>query len=159
MKAILTTLIAIVTVSFLQANNVNYGLYFKSYADIGKDRTSLVVNKDKVLKIKNETTISFDMYIRKEMEFGYIVHIISDSGDKIALNFSADNRNNRNVSLSRLKLLLENIEDISLLNNSGFWRISFGKDGFCDYQTSLLHIREFKANDRYTLYPLIRKHY
>jgi two-component SAPR family response regulator len=64
----------------------------------------------------------------------------ADKDDKAA-------RNNRNVSLTRLKLLLENIGDISLLNSSGFWKISIGQNVFCDYQAALLHIRKFKTND------------
>jgi DNA-binding SARP family transcriptional activator len=56
-------------------------------------------------------------------------------------------RNNRNVSLTRLKLLLENIGNISLLNNSGFWRIDFDKDVFCDYNTALQYIKRYKTGN------------
>ena len=56
-------------------------------------------------------------------------------------------RNNRNVSLTRLKLLLENVGDISLTNNSGFWKISFEGDVFCDYHASIQHLKIFKTND------------
>ncbi|MDR2806465.1 MAG: hypothetical protein LBB85_12700, partial [Dysgonamonadaceae bacterium] len=99
MKGILTALIAIVTVSFSQATELNYGLYFKSYADLGHNRTSLILDNGDRLKMKDETTLTFDMYIRKDLEFGYIVNIVSDSGDKISLNFSADNKDNRYPSL------------------------------------------------------------
>jgi DNA-binding SARP family transcriptional activator len=99
LKGVCITLFIIMSVCFLAASNLNYGLYFKSYADLGKDRTSLVLNNGDALKMKDETTLSFDMYIRKELEFGCIIHIINDSGDKIAMNFSADNKNNRYPSL------------------------------------------------------------
>ncbi|GAB6010666.1 Kelch repeat-containing protein [Viscerimonas tarda] len=56
-------------------------------------------------------------------------------------------RNNRNVSLNRLKILLENIGDIKLINNGGFWKIVFGDNVFCDYYTVLEHIREAKAGN------------
>jgi two-component SAPR family response regulator len=56
-------------------------------------------------------------------------------------------RNNRNVSLTRLKLLLENVGNISLLNNSGFWKIDFGEQAFCDYNAALLYIKRYKAGD------------
>jgi two-component SAPR family response regulator len=56
-------------------------------------------------------------------------------------------RNNRNVSLTRLKLLLENIGSISLLNNNGFWRIDFGKDVFCDYNRAFRYIKHYKTGD------------
>jgi two-component SAPR family response regulator len=56
-------------------------------------------------------------------------------------------RNNRNVSLTRLRLLLENIENISLLNNNGFWRIDFGEDVFCDYKAASRYIERYKAGD------------
>jgi DNA-binding SARP family transcriptional activator len=56
-------------------------------------------------------------------------------------------RNNRNVSLTRLRLLLENIGNISLLNNNGFWRINFGEDVFCDYKAAFRYIERYKAGD------------
>ncbi|MDR0413678.1 MAG: hypothetical protein LBH61_07765 [Dysgonamonadaceae bacterium] len=129
MKAILTVLITILTVSFSQANDVNYGLYFKSYADFGKDRTSLVVNNGRELKLQNETSVSFDVFIRKELEFGYILHIISDSGDKIALNFSADSKNSRYPSL----IINENFYPVTNKITFEKWfpvslRFSAGKD-------------------------------
>ncbi len=100
MKKNLTLLTLILTVvSFLQANNLDYGLYFKSYSSLGKDRTSLVLNDNKPLKIENETTISFDLSIRKELEFGYVIHVVSNSGEKIALNFSAEEGENRYPSI------------------------------------------------------------
>ena len=85
--------------AFVQANNLNYGLYFKSYSNLGKDRTSLILNNNEALKIKDETSLSFDLYIRKELIFGNIIHIINNFGEKIALNFSVDEKNNRYPSL------------------------------------------------------------
>jgi hypothetical protein len=99
LQGILVALLVMLGSSFAEANNLNYGLYFKSYASLGNDRTSLVLNNDEALKIKGETTLSFEMYIRKELEFGYIIHVISNTGEKIALNFSVDNNNNRYPSL------------------------------------------------------------
>jgi two-component SAPR family response regulator len=55
-------------------------------------------------------------------------------------------RNNRNVSLNRLKILLENIGDVKLTNTGGFWKITFGADVFCDYYAALEHLRNAKAN-------------
>lgn len=56
-------------------------------------------------------------------------------------------RNNRNVSLTRLKLLLEDIGDVTLLNNNGFWKITLGEEIFFDYHASLLRIKSFKSNE------------
>ncbi|GHV27048.1 hypothetical protein FACS1894176_08540 [Bacteroidia bacterium] len=89
-----------VTISFAaEAQDINYGLYFKSYANLGKDRTSLVLNNGDALKIDGETALSFDLYIRKELEFGYVVHLIGEGSNCIALNFSPDSNNNRYPSL------------------------------------------------------------
>ena len=42
-------------------------------------------------------------------------------------------RNNKNVSLSRLRLLLDKIGDIDINNENTYWQINFGESVFCDY--------------------------
>lgn len=46
-------------------------------------------------------------------------------------------RNNRNVNISKLRLILEKIGKIELSNENTYWRIKIGKDVFCDYQRAL----------------------
>ncbi|WP_215224694.1 kelch repeat-containing protein [Echinicola shivajiensis] len=42
-------------------------------------------------------------------------------------------RNNRNVNISKLRLLLEKIGPIELFGESNYWRIEIGPDVYCDY--------------------------
>jgi len=46
-------------------------------------------------------------------------------------------QNNRNVYISKLRNILEQIGDIKITNKSGFWSIQFGEDTFCDYLEAL----------------------
>jgi two-component SAPR family response regulator len=50
-------------------------------------------------------------------------------------------RNNRNVTLRKLRILFETIGNMDIINDNGFLRIQLGEDVFCDYTTSL-HIIE-----------------
>ncbi|MDR0547366.1 MAG: hypothetical protein LBG77_07275, partial [Dysgonamonadaceae bacterium] len=63
-----------------------------------------------------------------------------DKDDKAA-------RNNRNVSLTRLKTLLENVGDVSLINNNGFWKIAFDGNVFCDYHAAIQSIKAIKNKE------------
>lgn len=87
-------------VRILYANDLTYGLHIKSYSSLGKDRTSLVLNNREPLKLKEEITISFDMFIRKETAFGNIIRIINTTGESITLNFSAGEKDNRYPSIT-----------------------------------------------------------
>lgn len=55
-------------------------------------------------------------------------------------------RNNRNVSISRLRLLLEKVGDVQIINDNNFWKIVLGDDVFCDYHTALFYINEATKN-------------
>ena len=55
-------------------------------------------------------------------------------------------RNNRNVSITRLKALLSEIGDIQLFSDNRFWKISLGKDVSCDYYLVLDYMRKIKNN-------------
>jgi DNA-binding SARP family transcriptional activator len=43
-------------------------------------------------------------------------------------------RNNKNVNISKLKLLLEKIGNVELNHENTYWNIQFGDTVFCDYQ-------------------------
>lgn len=103
MKRITITIIIIFVVGLakiLYANDLSYGLHIKSYLSLGKDRTSLVLNNKEPLPFKEEITISFDMFIRKETLFGNIIRIINGTGEAITLNFSAEEKDNRYPSIT-----------------------------------------------------------
>jgi DNA-binding SARP family transcriptional activator len=95
MKKSLLVVIHFVISLALFAENSGSGLYFKSYSSPGRERTSLTLENDMPLNLSDETTLSFDMFIRKEVVFGSVVRIISNTNESIALNFSADEKDNR----------------------------------------------------------------
>lgn len=53
-------------------------------------------------------------------------------------------RNNRNVSLRKLRVLLENIGDVSIVTENNFLRVNWGDEVFCDYHTLLKCIRDYR---------------
>lgn len=53
-------------------------------------------------------------------------------------------RNNRNVSLRKLRVLLESIGDVSVVTENNFLHICLGDDVFCDYHTVLKCIRDYR---------------
>ncbi len=56
-------------------------------------------------------------------------------------------RNNRNVSLRKLRVLLEHIGEVEIVSESNFLRIEWGRDVFCDYHELLTCIAAFKQNE------------
>ncbi|THD66811.1 hypothetical protein E7Z59_13615 [Robertkochia marina] len=42
-------------------------------------------------------------------------------------------RNNLNVNISKLRLLLENLKDVELVNDNTYWKINIGEEAFCDH--------------------------
>lgn len=55
-------------------------------------------------------------------------------------------RNNRNVTLRKLRVLLAKVGDVKIVSDMKFLRIQWGEDIFCDYSTVLKCIRQFKEN-------------
>lgn len=55
-------------------------------------------------------------------------------------------RNNRNVTLRKLRVLLEKVGDVEVISDAGFLHIRWGERVFCDYRTALDCIRQFKEN-------------
>ena len=43
-------------------------------------------------------------------------------------------RNNRNVYINKLRMILKNIGDIKILNDKNYWRITLDHSVFCDYE-------------------------
>ncbi|SNR43802.1 Two-component response regulator, SAPR family, consists of REC, wHTH and BTAD domains [Lutibacter agarilyticus] len=42
-------------------------------------------------------------------------------------------RNNRNVNISKLRILLDKIGDIEITNDNSYWKMNIGDNVFCDY--------------------------
>lgn len=56
-------------------------------------------------------------------------------------------RNNRNVYMRKLRLLLESIGNIEIMNDKGYVRINVGDDVFFDYHNALSHIAQIESKD------------
>lgn len=75
--------------------DVGYGLQFNSLTVSGDRRTSLFLNDNAPIDVKNNISIEFDMLVRDEPDFGSILHICNN--DKPFLHFVfASGENNRN---------------------------------------------------------------
>ena len=57
-------------------------------------------------------------------------------------------RNNRNVYMRKLRLLLENIGDVEIVNDKGYFRINLGENVFFDYHVALTYIKMMEENDK-----------
>lgn len=55
-------------------------------------------------------------------------------------------KNNRNVYLSKLRVALEKIGSIEIINQSSFWSIKFGDDVVCDYNEAMDFFALIKEN-------------
>lgn len=55
-------------------------------------------------------------------------------------------RNNRNVTLRKLRVLLEKVGDVEVVSDAGFLCIRWCEGVFCDYRMALACIRQFKEN-------------
>lgn len=53
-------------------------------------------------------------------------------------------RNNRNVNLRKLRILLESIGDMEVMIENNFLRIKWGTDVFCDYHTLIACTKQFE---------------
>lgn len=56
-------------------------------------------------------------------------------------------RNNRNVYMRKLRLLLESIGNIEITNDKGYFRINVGDDVFFDYHVALAHIAQVESKN------------
>jgi two-component SAPR family response regulator len=56
-------------------------------------------------------------------------------------------RNNRNVNISKLRVLLESIGGIELESNKSYWKINVEKDFYCDYLEVLELIKKSRSKE------------
>ena len=60
-------------------------------------------------------------------------------------------RNNRNVYMSKLRLLIKNIGEIELNNQNNYWSVSIGTDVFCDYKNVMYLIDQVKRQKNHSV--------
>ena len=92
-------------------------------------------------KVGNDITSLFTPTIKELFLLILLSSIKNDKGisskkltELLWPNKSESNaRNNKNVSLSRLRLLLDKIGDIDINNENTYWQMNFGESVFCDY--------------------------
>jgi two-component SAPR family response regulator len=53
-------------------------------------------------------------------------------------------RNNRNVNVSKLRLILKNLSGFEISNNNSYWTITLDKEIFCDYKNVLSLIKNIE---------------
>ena len=58
-------------------------------------------------------------------------------------------RNNRNVYMSKLRLLIKNIGNIELVNQNNYWSVNIENDVFCDYKNIMLLIDQVRNHHNY----------
>jgi two-component SAPR family response regulator len=46
-------------------------------------------------------------------------------------------KNNRGVSMSKLRQIFESVGDVRIIHNSSYWTVEFGEDVYCDYTEAL----------------------
>jgi len=81
----------IITILFLSfgtllsanAYDSDYGLFIKSAPNENSQKTSLVLESGSSIKLKKETTISFDMFIREDYVFGIVSRIVTNKNENI----------------------------------------------------------------------------
>jgi len=87
----LLILILLCLVGKLDASSLyDYGLYLKSHAVSGVERTTLYLDDNRPFPIKNDFTISFQIYVRaNEPDFGSILHLHTNTNQYIRFSFVA----------------------------------------------------------------------
>ena len=57
-----------------------------------------------------------------------------------------DARNNRNVSLTKLRNILERVGTVSITNEENCWNITFGEDVLCDYSEIMTYYQRLRKD-------------
>jgi DNA-binding SARP family transcriptional activator/DNA-binding beta-propeller fold protein YncE len=78
-----------------QADSIDYGLYIKSFPFNDQEKTSLILENNQPIKLHSETTMSFDMSVRKDNVFGVVFRMITDKKENIDLIFTVGEEDKR----------------------------------------------------------------
>ena len=69
-------------------NTSDYGLFIKSAPDENSQKTSLILENDSPIKLKKETTISFELFMREDYVFGIVSRMITNKKENIDFLFT-----------------------------------------------------------------------
>jgi two-component SAPR family response regulator len=127
--------------SEIKSKKVSSAIYlfggFEVYDKEGNDITSMFTPTLKQLfllillsKSKNEKGIT---------SFKMIEYLWYDKSESSA-------RNNKNVNISKLKLILEKIGNVELVGENNYWSINLGEKVFCDYTYVTKVLDQIKNN-------------
>ena len=56
-------------------------------------------------------------------------------------------RNNRNVTLRKLRVLLEKVGNVEIISSNGYLSVKWGKDVFCDYHALLQYVEAYNSGE------------
>lgn len=56
-------------------------------------------------------------------------------------------RNNRNVTLRKLRVLLETVGNVEIISSNGYLSVKWGKDVFCDYHTMMEYLKAYNEGE------------
>ena len=93
-KVLLLIIFFVVLSNTIYSNN-EYGLFIKAYPSSDQEKTSLVLENNQPIKLGKETTMSFDLYVRKDNVFGVVFRVITNENDNIDLIFTVGDNNKR----------------------------------------------------------------
>ena len=60
-------------------------------------------------------------------------------------------RNNRNVYMSKLRLLIKNVGEIELANQNNYWSANIGNEVFCDYKNVMMLLKQLKKQKDFSI--------
>ncbi len=79
----------------INAENIDYGLFIKAFPFSDQEKTSLVLENNQPVKLDKETTLSFNMNVRKDNVFGIVFRMITDRKENIDLIFTVGENDKR----------------------------------------------------------------
>lgn len=91
MKKLFSTILFLflsVLINAAQPDSIDYGLYIKSFPFNDQEKTSLILENNQPIRLHNETTMTFDMSVRKDNVFGVVFRMITDKKENIDLLFT-----------------------------------------------------------------------
>lgn len=138
------------------ANSYDDGSRLPSYFDRSKSSISLLGS----FSVRNQAGKDITDKFSPTLKSLLILLIISTenetngiTGEKINRTLWSDKykdsaRNNRNVSIRKLRILLEEVGDLEIRSNN-YWGMSYGNTVFCDYHLVMEFIRTLKNDILY----------
>lgn len=125
----------------------------ESYFDLSKQNICLLGGFSVIDKTGGNITNSFSPTLRNLLlvlilySDGPKKGIISSKLDELLWGDKDENsaRNNRNVSIRKLRVLLEVVGEVSITTSNNYWTISFGQHVFCDYNELMYFLHNRKS--------------